>query len=527
MSGRSGEVGQPLDRAQTDALGPPVGGHLVCRRPERPPGQQAHERVGAAAAGRGSFGGRVASASAPAQSANVSFTIRSSSEWYASTSTRPPGPITCTDSSSPSARFGQLAIHFHADRLEGAARGVRTTRRGRGAGSTRESTSTSSRVVRNGRAATMRVRDAPGESLLAVAGEITLGQLAHVVAVHDVGRGQRLLGVHAHVEGRVEPVREATLGPVELRAAHSEIHQDAHDLLSLAVADRPTRRAARIRLAPPAPASRRERAGNGRHPRRRRHGRFRADARRAARRDSAAEWPAPPTVQSTISPAGTGRRSSTTSRTITGRCENSASTSVSSNRFAGTASPPAPSPAPRSTGAARDVSPSRQRLIAGGVGANNRAGRGAGDGPGIRAPSSCQRSLLSDFDLCIRSEEVVDAFAADDGGDALRVALGEHLRVPDLEVVEVAGDDHLTLEPGVLAQVRRDRDPALLVGRDLDRAGEERAGGLALRAPRSRASRSLTATRSNSSTGYTARQPSSALAITAPPSSWSRNRPGG
>ena len=34
------------------------------------------------------------------------------------------------------------------------------------------------------------------------------------------------------------------------------------------------------------------------------------------------------------------------------------------------------------------------------------------------------------------------------------------------------------------AQVLRHRDPALLVGRDLDRAGEERAGGLALRAPR-------------------------------------------
>ena len=48
--------------------------------------------------------------------------------------------------------------------------------------------------------------------------------------------------------------------------------------------------------------------------------------------------------------------------------------------------PPAPSPAPRSTGAARDVSPSRQRLKAGGVGANNRAGRGAGDGPGVLLP---------------------------------------------------------------------------------------------------------------------------------------------
>ena len=29
---------QPLDRAQTGALGPPVGGHLVCTRPQRPAG---------------------------------------------------------------------------------------------------------------------------------------------------------------------------------------------------------------------------------------------------------------------------------------------------------------------------------------------------------------------------------------------------------------------------------------------------------------------------------------------------------
>ena len=58
--------------------------------------------------------------------------------------------------------------------------------------------------------------------------------------------------------------------------------------------------------------------------------------------------------------------------------------------FAGTASPPIPSSAPRSTGTARDVSPSRLRLKAGGVGANNRAGRGAEDEPGTRTPSRCQ-----------------------------------------------------------------------------------------------------------------------------------------
>ena len=49
--------------------------------------------------------------------------------------------------------------------------------------------------------------------------------------------------------------------------------------------------------------------------------------------------------------------------------------------------PPAPAPAPRSAGTARDVSPGRQRLKAGGVGADNRAGRGAGVGPGEPGPA--------------------------------------------------------------------------------------------------------------------------------------------
>src|SRR5260221_10429783 len=78
------------------------------------------------------------------------------------------------------------------------------------------------------------------------------------------------------------------------------------------------------------------------------------------------------------------------------------------------------------------------------------------------------------------SEEIVDAFALDNRCDAGRVTLGEHLRVPDLHVVEAPGDHHFALEPRVLAQVLRHGHPALLVGSDLDRAGEEGACGLAL-----------------------------------------------
>jgi len=78
------------------------------------------------------------------------------------------------------------------------------------------------------------VRDAACESLLAVLRD-DRGELRLVVAVDDLRGRQRLLRVHAHVEGRVEPVREAALGTIELRAAHSEIHEYAHDLFSFTV----------------------------------------------------------------------------------------------------------------------------------------------------------------------------------------------------------------------------------------------------------------------------------------------------
>ena len=207
-------------------------------------------------------------------------------------------------------------------------------------------------------------------------------------------------------------------------------------------------RAARTLRAPPAPAPRRARAEHERQRRRRRHGRSRADGRRAARRAAAAAWPAPPTVQSTISPAGTGRRSSTTSRTITGRCENSASTSVSSNRFAGAASAAGPVSSP-------PVDRHRPGCLPGSATAES--GRSRGQQP--RRPRGWRRARSSGLRSFVKalhcsdiapsygaSHEVVDALASDDRGRTLLVALAERLRVPDLDVVEVAGHDHLAVE---------------------------------------------------------------------------------
>jgi hypothetical protein len=61
------------------------------------------------------------------------------------------------------------------------------------------------------------------------------GELHFVVAVHDFRRGERLLGIHTHVERRVESVRETSLRTIELCTAHTEIHQDAHRLFSFTV----------------------------------------------------------------------------------------------------------------------------------------------------------------------------------------------------------------------------------------------------------------------------------------------------
>src|SRR5207244_13255939 len=61
--------------------------------------------------------------------------------------------------------------------------------------------------------------------------------------------------------------------------------------------------------------------------------------------------------------------------------------------------------------------------------------------------------------------------------------------VPDLEVVGVADDDGFVLEMGVVAEVRRERDPSLrvrvtLVGSGEQEVAEARRGGIRARALR-------------------------------------------
>ena len=97
--------------------------------------------------------------------------MRSSSEWYASTSTRPSGSSRCTDSSSPAGEVRQLAVHLHADGLEGAARRVATAAAGGGGDAALHRLDELTGASCSGRAATISAAIAARVALLAVAGD--------------------------------------------------------------------------------------------------------------------------------------------------------------------------------------------------------------------------------------------------------------------------------------------------------------------------------------------------------------------
>ena len=101
-----------------------------------------------------------------------------------------------------------------------------------------------------------RARDLPRVALLAVAAE-DRHELALAASSLTMSRARRAscVGVHAHVERRVDRVREAALGPVELHRRDAEVEQDrvgAHAVRRRAAAGR-----RRSRRAGAAPARRR------------------------------------------------------------------------------------------------------------------------------------------------------------------------------------------------------------------------------------------------------------------------------
>src|SRR5215207_1327135 len=111
-------------------------------------------RVSGLRDGRGRPVGTYPGSSVRDQSTKRSFTMRSSSEWYASTTTRPSGLRRWTDSSSPTSKLGSSRLTSMRIAWNVRRAGWPPRRRA-AAGMPRFTASTSSPVVRTGRAATI------------------------------------------------------------------------------------------------------------------------------------------------------------------------------------------------------------------------------------------------------------------------------------------------------------------------------------------------------------------------------------
>ncbi len=122
----------------------------------------------------------------------------------------------------------QLAVDLHPDGLERAARRVTAPAPGgRGDAGADRVHELRARVHRA--SSDDGARNAARKALFAVRGD-DVRQVLFGVGVQHLLRGQLLGAVHAHVERRVGPVREAALGSVDLRATQAQIEQDAHDV---------------------------------------------------------------------------------------------------------------------------------------------------------------------------------------------------------------------------------------------------------------------------------------------------------
>jgi hypothetical protein len=117
----------------------------------------------------------------------------------------------------------ELAVDLDPDRLEGALGGMASGPPRRSRDRRRhDRRQLSCRLHRPG--SDDRPGDAVGEALVAVLADHAR-QLVLGVAVDDVIRGPRGVGVHAHIERPLVAVRETAFGAVELRRRHAEVEQ--------------------------------------------------------------------------------------------------------------------------------------------------------------------------------------------------------------------------------------------------------------------------------------------------------------
>ena len=162
-----------------------------------------------------------------ASAAKNRFTIRSSSEWKLMTASAPARPEHLDRRRQRSLESAELVVHGDPERLEHTPRRVAVAEapRGRDASADRVDELRRALVGPLRAAADDGARDLAREALLAVAAE-QLGELALVGLVDEVAGRERRGRIHAHVERRVDRVREPALGPVDLHARDAEVEQD-------------------------------------------------------------------------------------------------------------------------------------------------------------------------------------------------------------------------------------------------------------------------------------------------------------
>ena len=252
--------------------------------------------------------------SRPAQVANRRFTRRSSREWYAMTRMRPPGVSRCTDSSRPAARFGSSRLTSIRIAWNVRRAGWRPRLRA-AAGIPARIASTSSPVVRIGRAATMARairranRSSPFAAMIAAR-----SSSAYVLSTSAAVRSWALsMRMSSGASAQYEKPRSlrSSCGLLTPRSNKIPTMFPSRSVLTIPARSSNPPRTIRARGPNPARASRAAFTASGsRSMPRTRTSSLAASTRRAC--------PPPPTVASTITPDGTGARSSTTSRPITG-----------------------------------------------------------------------------------------------------------------------------------------------------------------------------------------------------------------
>ena len=114
---------QAFERAQPGAAGARIGGGLGRAGAQR----RARSAGGTAARTRGSRprgSWRDGAGARPAASAMKRLTMRSSSEWNATTTSRPPGASSCAGLVQRALDLAEFVVHPDAQRLEAAGRGI-------------------------------------------------------------------------------------------------------------------------------------------------------------------------------------------------------------------------------------------------------------------------------------------------------------------------------------------------------------------------------------------------------------------